>query len=89
LAIIYETEQIYTGGFINPTKLDPVKQYLKHYGNYLYLKFIFDNTKDWRERRQADSEIKIANKKMDRWYKMITDLKDLEQRKKEAEQLWM
>lgn len=90
MAIIYETEQIYTGGFINPAKLDPVKQYMKHYGNYLFLKFIFETTQDWRERRQANLELQIANKKMDRWYRLMTSehIKDLIDQKAEMDKQW-
>lgn len=89
MGIIYETEQIYTGPFINVHKLDPVKQWSKHYGNYLYLKFIHDNTKDGREKRQANQEMQIAQKKMDYWYKMNhAVLSEILQAKAEIDKQW-
>lgn len=89
MAIIYDTEQIYTGPPINIHNLDPVKQWRKHYENYKYLKFLFDNTKDWKERRDADRELKIAQKKMDRWYNMSkTVLTELEIAKQEVDKIW-
>lgn len=89
MGIIYQTEQIYTGPFINVHNMDPVKQWSKHYGNYLYLKFIYDNTKNGLEKVQANGEMKIATKKMDYWYKMDkTRIKDLEEAKKELDKIW-
>ena len=90
MSIVYETEQIRTGGFFNPTKMNPVKQWAKHYDNYLYLKFIHDNTKDWKEKRQANKEIQIAQTKMDYWYKLAAQvsLKDLEVAKGEVDKKW-
>lgn len=91
MGIIYETDQIRTGfsGF-NPSKINPIKQYLKHYENWKYLSFIHDNTKDGKEKRQANQEIHIANKKMDYWYKLAQqfDLKELEDGKKEVDKIW-
>lgn len=90
MSIIYETEQIYTGPFIPPTKLDPVKQWSKHYENYKYLKFLFDNSKDWKERREANKELQIAQKKMSRWTNMShTITADIEKAKKEIDSKWM
>lgn len=88
MAIIYETEQIYTGPRV--FRSDPVKTYLKHYSNYRYLKFIFDTTKDGMERRQASKELEIANRKMSRAYSMIPSVRivDLEAGKKEIDRPW-
>lgn len=89
MAIIYETEQIYTGPPINVHNLDPVKQWKKHYGNYKYLKFIHDSTNDWREKRQANKELQIAQKKMDRWYNMSkTIVADIELARAEVDKQW-
>ena len=89
MGIIYQTEQIYTGPFINVHNLDPVKQWSKHYGNYLYLKFIYDNTKNWAEKRDANKEMGIAQKKMDYWYKMDkTKVAELATAKKELDVQW-
>lgn len=88
MAIVYETEQIYTGP--RTFQANPIKGYLKHYGNYRYLKFIFDNSKDGLERRQASLEMGIAQKKMDRFYSMIpfTERPALETAKKEIDRPW-
>lgn len=89
MGIIYQTEQIYSGPFINVHNMDPVKQWAKHYGNYLYLKFLFDNTKDWKEKRDANKEMQIAQKKMDYWYKMAKTIPtELAKAKKELDQQW-
>ena len=89
MAIVYETEQIYTGPPINIHNLDPVKQWRKHYENYKYLKFIHDNTKDWREKHQANKELQIAQRKMDRWYNMSkTVLSEIELARHEVDQVW-
>lgn len=75
--------------FINPYKMDPVKQFAKHYENYKYLKFIFDNTKDGNERRQSNKELQIAQKKMDYWMKMPDSiLSEIERVRKEIDEKW-
>jgi hypothetical protein len=91
MALVYETEQIRTGfQFFNPHKMNPVKQWLKHYENWCYLSFIHNNTKSGSERRQANKEIHIAQKKMDYWYKLAeqVSLKDLEEGKKKVDEIW-
>jgi hypothetical protein len=42
---------------------------MKHYGNSLYLNFIFNSSTDGVERRQANKEIQMADKKMAYWRK--------------------
>lgn len=89
MALIYETEQIYTGPPINIHNLDPVKQWRKHYWNWKYLSFIHNNTKDWKEKRDAHKELAIAQRKMDRWYNMSKlVLKELEMAKTEVDKEW-
>jgi hypothetical protein len=92
MALVYETEQIRTGGFFNPSKMNPVKQWLKHYANYKYLRVIHDSTKSGMEKRQANQEIQIAEKKLNYWYKLTkcdSDwLKELETGRKELDQQW-
>lgn len=56
--------------FINPYKMDPNKQWLKHYGNYLFLHAVFANPKDLNDKRQANNEILRCQKKLDYWAKM-------------------
>lgn len=43
------------------------ENYLQHYYNALMLRFIAKNTNDFREARQAEKELVIAEKKMTRW----------------------
>lgn len=89
MAIIYETDQIFTGdpGFIS--QANPVTQWRRHYENYRYLQFIFENTNDWRERRDANKEMAIAQKKMDRWYSMKkTQASAIEKVRKEVDAIW-
>lgn len=91
MGLTYETEQIYTGPRAFKSAPDPIKQYIKHYEKYKFLKFVFDNTKDFLERRTANAEMtKYALPKMARWESMIphTALKDLEEAKKEIDKLW-
>lgn len=89
MAIIYQTEQPYTGPFINVHAMDPVKQWAKHYSNHKYLKFIHDNTKDGFEKRQANKELQIAQKKMDYWYKMAKfQIDEVTKVKKEIDDKW-
>lgn len=91
MALAYDTEQIYTGPRVFRGVPDPVKQYMKHYEKYKYLKFIHDSTKNFMERRQANAEItKYAQPKMDRWFSMIPPdkLKDLEEQKKAVDLIW-
>ena len=82
-------KQVFSG-FFNPHKLNPVKQYMKHYENFKYLRFIHDNTKDGYERRQANKEVQVADKKMQYWYKMMTfeHMKDLEEQKQNVDKQW-
>jgi hypothetical protein len=75
--------------FINPYKMDPVKQFAKHYENYRYIKFIFDSTNSGQERRQANKEIQIALKKMSYWENMPAAVRtEIEKVKKEIDKRW-
>lgn len=88
MAIIYQTEQIYTGP--RAFKPNPVKGYLKHYTNYRYLKFLFDNSLDRLERRQASLEMTTAQKKMNYFYQMtpFNERQAIEDGKKEIDKPW-
>ncbi len=90
MGIIYpDVDPPWTGPFINPAKLNPVTQYIKHYGNWKYLKFIFDTTDNAAEKRQANLEMQKADKKMARWFKMSHMNRDeLEYEKKKVDALW-
>lgn len=90
MGIIYpDVDPPWTGPFINPAKLDPVKQYVKHYENWKYLQFIHDNTRDGAEKRQANLEMGKATAKMDRWFKMShMDRARLETEKRKVDVQW-
>lgn len=49
-------------------RLDPTKQWLKHYSNQLYLQFIASKG-DRLERWQANKELAICQRKLDYWAK--------------------
>jgi len=46
---------------------DAVKYYTRHYENWLILCSIYASSQSKDERRQANSEIRIAQRKMDFW----------------------
>jgi len=46
---------------------DASKLYLTHFENLLFLEFIFKNSNNFIEKRQAEKEIEIAKRKMDYW----------------------
>jgi len=60
-----EVKQPFSGGF---RKIDPHKQWLKHYGNYIELAWIAAREHGV-HKFQAEKEIKICLKKLDYWYK--------------------
>lgn len=52
----------------NVWELNGSYQYLKHYDNLMFLKFVANNTlASMAERNQAAHEIKICEKKLDFW----------------------
>jgi hypothetical protein len=65
--IVYSDEKQAFSGVVRYENLDASKHWLTHYGNYLYLKFIFDKSEDRVERHQASKEIAIAERKMTYW----------------------
>lgn len=66
MGLIYdENPAPYTGPPIDFYKINANKGFLTHTYNLLSLEWIRDHTDDWREKRQCDLEIKIANRKID------------------------
>lgn len=87
--IIYPDTPEKPSFFINPHKLDPAKQFAKHYENYKYIKFIFDNTGDGYEKRQANKELQIALKKMAYWENMpAAVMSTIEKVRKSIDERW-
>lgn len=52
------------------SRLDPTAIYLHHYKNMLFLSFIATASDQWQEKRQAEKEIKICQRKLDYWYRL-------------------
>jgi hypothetical protein len=53
-------------------RLNAITGYMKHFDNYLFLKFIQENTKDFKEKAQATKELTICERKMEWWKKHPT-----------------
>lgn len=76
MAFIYFEQKRIDGGF-DPYRYNGANQYGKHLDNLLYLQFIAthrDST--FNEKRQAESEIVIAKRKMKYW-KQVADSQGL------------
>jgi len=62
---------IYSGGkshgIVDFNTADAGKYYVRHYENWLILCDIFAHETDKMRRRQANSEIRVAQRKMDFW----------------------
>ncbi len=63
--IIYDENAPRTGGFVNYYNINACKGFLTHTYNLLTLQWIRDHTDDWREKRQCDKEIIVAQRKVD------------------------
>jgi len=46
---------------------DPIRPYVTHYGNLLYLQFILRESTDRLEKRQAEKEVVICERKLAFW----------------------
>lgn len=68
--------------------LDPNACYMTHFKNFLYLRFIEENSDDWRERAQAHKEIQIADRKMEFWKKRLKDYSIIEKGMTEERKRW-
>lgn len=65
-ALVYDDEP--RGTFRgNVNAADPVRAYVTHFGNAMYLRFIAANSTDGRERGQANKEIVICERKLAYW----------------------
>jgi len=54
-------------------RLDPTKQYLRHYDNLLFLQFVFAHPGSSRvEKHQASKEITICERKLKYWERNAT-----------------
>lgn len=88
---VYNTEpqSSSSGGGFDPSKFDPVKCFMTHFDNLLYLEFIQKNSDKFYERKQAEDEMQIARKKMTYWERQKDfDRKRAEEEIKKAKEKW-
>ena len=69
MAFFYKDNSEPFKGGVPLSELDKNRQYKKHLENLMFLEFISKNSKDLREKRQAEAEIPIARRKMAFWAK--------------------
>lgn len=65
--IVYDDKPQAFNGKIRIADMDPIKAYLKHYSNYLYLDFITKRSEDRLELHQARKELTICERKLAFW----------------------
>lgn len=63
-----DNKEPFKGG-VPLSELDKNRQYKKHLENLMFLEFIARESKDFREKHQANKEIEIAKCKMAYWAK--------------------
>jgi hypothetical protein len=69
MAIIYDDAEPHTHFHGFKGTPDCHKNYVKHLGNWFYLKFIVKNTSSLIDKFQATRELAICECKLDYWYK--------------------
>lgn len=77
----YSSEKSQFEGSIPLSRINKNTQFKKHLENLMFLEFISLNTKDFKEKHQAEKEIIIAKKKMIYWSRF----KDFDQKQKELD----
>jgi hypothetical protein len=68
MALIYDEQPRKGNGAFKIDAFNATRQYLKHYGNYMFLKFMLANG-NRAEKQDASKELGIAEKKMAFWKK--------------------
>ena len=63
--IIYSNAK--SKGMINFETADAVKYYIRHYENWLFLREVFAGAVNKDQKRQANWEIRVADRKMEFW----------------------
>lgn len=67
-SIIYsDTDPPYSGPIVPYDRQNATSAYLKHYGNYLYLSFIYKNSDRTLEKIRAGEELVICERKLQHW----------------------
>jgi hypothetical protein len=73
MGIVYDTSSSKFEGSFYPYRYSGASQFEKHFGNLMYLEFFATNTlATFAEKRQAETEIEVAKRKMKYW-KQIAD----------------
>lgn len=67
MAFFYKDNSEPFKGGVPLSELNKNVMYKKHLENLIFLEFISKNTKDFREKHQAEQEIPIARRKMAFW----------------------
>lgn len=67
-SILYDdSPEPFTGRPVPYHQQNAVRGWARHYANFLYLEFIRSRSDDREERRRAEHEIRICQRKMDHW----------------------
>lgn len=69
MALIYQEDDGRRGAPINVHAMNPHKPYGTHLKNWFYLQFVLQKSEDWQEKRQAQRELGIAERKLAFWYR--------------------
>lgn len=90
MAFIYSETREKPTFFTPYHKMNATKGYLNHYGNFLYLRFILYNERSTAaEKRQANREILICERKLNWWAKHPNlDKQAVEEGKFKLKQQW-
>jgi hypothetical protein len=80
MGIVYDTSHSKFEGLFDPYRYSGASQYEKHFGNLMYLEFFAMNPMaTFAEKRQAESEIEIAKRKMKYWKRIADSQGETEQ----------
>lgn len=69
MSFFYSDNSAQFTGNVPLSRLNKNAQWRKHLDNLMFLEFVSKNTKDFREKMQAEKEIPIARRKMAFWAK--------------------
>lgn len=68
---------------------NPHKNYVRHLGNWFYLKFVLTKTASLIDKFQATKELAICERKLDYWYRQPTfDPKEVEPEVRNLKSTW-
>jgi hypothetical protein len=80
MGIVYDTSHSKFEGSFDPYRYSGATQFEKHFSNLMYLEFFAMNPMaTFAEKRQAESEIEIAKRKMKYWKRIADSQGETEQ----------